>query len=104
MQAGINSISDGLLKEFRLMKNYSALKNKHETLIPTEKLKTHFKEHFKNRPLNTPDEVNNPTDYPHLKPFDHCYFIESVYSNCHKSTVPYWTPNEWNLPYEALTE
>lgn len=52
------------------MKNHAAFKTKQDVLIPTDKLENHFKDHFKSRPLSVPDEVDNPGNYPHLKPPD----------------------------------
>ena len=55
-------------EEFRLMKNYSAVKNKKSLLIPPNKLEEHFKDHFKYRPIEVPDEVSNPQNYSYLAP------------------------------------
>ena len=53
-------------EEFRLMKNYTALKNKKQLLISPQKLEEHFKDHFKHKPIEVPDEVTNPQNYQHL--------------------------------------
>ena len=53
-------------EEFRLMKNYTDLKNKQSILLSPKKLEDHFKDHFKHRPIDMPDEVINPQNYQHL--------------------------------------
>ena len=53
-------------EEFRLMKNYSMLKKKHQTPISATKLEEHFRNHFKERQIDIPDEVMNPQNYQHL--------------------------------------
>ena len=51
-----------------LMKNYSVLKRRQHVPISPKKLENHFKNHFKDRPLETSDEVINPQRYQHLSP------------------------------------
>ena len=54
-------------RNFLLAKNYSALKKTSQTSISKNKLKIHFTNHFANRTIPTPPEIEHPENFPQLK-------------------------------------
>ena len=53
-------------KEFALAKKYNALKTVSKRAISNEKLKTHFEQHFAQREIPIPPEIEKPDQYPYL--------------------------------------
>ena len=54
-------------KEFQLAKSHSMHKSSTKIAISKEKLTKHFKEHFSEKHLDTPPEVQHPENFDYLK-------------------------------------
>ena len=54
-------------KEFQLAKSHSMHKSSTKITISKEKLTKHFKEHFSEKHLDTPPEVQHPENFYYLK-------------------------------------
>ena len=55
-------------EEFRLAKNHTSLNKSKKLLIASEKLTSHFEQHFSPRPVTLQPEIENPENFPHILP------------------------------------
>ena len=69
MADNINNAAEArdVQKEFALAKKYSVLKKGTTQTISKDKLMKHFSEHFAERKIPTPPEIENIENYPYLK-------------------------------------
>ena len=51
-----------------MAKNHTSLNKSKKLLIASEKLTSHFEQHFSPRPVTLQPEIENPENFPHILP------------------------------------
>ena len=65
-------------EEFRLAKNHTSLNKSKKLLIASDKLTSHFEQHFSPRPVTLQPETENPENFPHILPPDNHQVNEDI--------------------------